>query len=63
MQLEMQELIAAIREQTAAINAMAKSNQQVIALLTDVVAAMVDEDVEMNTSFYLDGEPVNSNGS
>lgn len=63
MSLEVQELVAALREQTAAINALAQSNRQVIALLADVVAGMVDEDVEMNTSFYLDGEPVNRNGS
>jgi len=63
MQLEMQELIVAMREQTAAINALAQSNQQVIALLTDVVASMVDEEIDITGARYLDDELINSNGS
>ena len=59
MSSEMQELVKAMQAQTAAINRMTESNQQVIALLTEVVAGMIDDDggdvgLPLN---YLDGTP------
>lgn len=55
---EMRELIAAMQAQTKAINNLVESNQQVIALLTDVVSSMVDEgDGEPVSLNYLDGSP------
>lgn len=63
MQSEMQGLISAMRDQTTAINALVQSNQQVIALLTDVVASMIDESIDVTGDRYLDGESINHNGS
>lgn len=63
MQSENQALIEALKAQTAMIGELVKSNQQVIALLTDVVASMVDEGIEHSSAFYLDGSPVRANGS
>lgn len=58
MSSEMQELIAAMQAQTKAINNLVESNQQVIALLTDVVSSIVDEsDGEPISLNYLDGTP------
>ncbi len=58
MSSEMQELIAAMQAQTKAINNLVESNQQVIALLTDVVGSMIDEgDGEPLSLTYLDGTP------
>lgn len=58
MSLENQELIAALQAQTAMIGQLVVSNQQVIALLTDVVAGMVDEDgSDLLVPRYLDGSP------
>lgn len=62
MQSENQALIEALKAQTVMIGELVKSNQQVIALLTDVVASMVDEDIEHSAAFYLDGSPVRTNG-
>lgn len=60
MSLENQELVAALQAQTAAINGLVQSNQQVIALLTDVVAALdgnrEPEDAEQTE--YLDGSQI-----
>lgn len=58
MSLEMQELIKAMQAQTAAINRMVESNQQVVALLTEVVASMADDgDEQPLLATYLDGTP------
>lgn len=56
-------LIDALHAQTAAINGLAQSNQQVIALLTDVVAELHcsgggDGDDDASVRLYLDGSPV-----
>lgn len=58
-----QELIKAMQAQTAMIGELVKSNQQVIALLTEVVASMIDEDIEVSSVRYLDEESINRNGS
>jgi hypothetical protein len=41
--LELEQLVQAMQAQTAAISALVESNQQVIALLTDVVAYVADD--------------------
>lgn len=46
MSLELQELVGALRDQALAINQLVKSNQQVIALLTDVVASLQPEPMD-----------------
>lgn len=60
MSSENQELIKALHLQTQAINALVQSNQQVIALLTDVVGALIDDEavLEDNQPRFLDGSLV-----
>lgn len=57
MSSDLQELFKLMKLQTEAINNLAASNQQVIALLTDVVAGMADDeiDVDEESAVYLDG--------
>ena len=57
MSSEMQELVKAIKNQTAAINKLAESNQQVISLLTEVVGSMIEDGEELPPLNYLDGTP------
>lgn len=57
MSSEVQELAQAIKAQTVAISALVESNQRVIALLTDVVGSMIEEDEDLLPGSYLDGSP------
>ncbi len=57
MSSEIQELTKAIRAQTVAISALVESNQKIIALLTDVVGSMIEEDEDRLPGSYLDGSP------
>lgn len=60
MSSENQELIKALQLQTQAINVLVQSNQQVIALLSDVVGSLVeDEEVDIGQPRFLDGSLVN----
>lgn len=54
-------LVAAINAQTKAMSELVQSNQQVIALLTEVVASLPEEEGDYHSSshHYLDGSPVN----
>lgn len=57
MSSDLQELFKLMKLQTEAINNLAASNQQVIALLTDVVSGMADEEIDVHedSAVYLDG--------
>lgn len=59
MSPESKELIEALAAQTKAITTLVKSQQQVIALLTEVVASLTedDQDNDREPATFMDGTP------
>lgn len=52
-----QQLIVALQEQTQAINALAQSNRELVAVIADLLAEDVEQDPDAQPSTYMDGSP------
>lgn len=52
------QLIAALQEQTQAINALAQSNRELVAVISDLLAEGAEQDPDTEPTHYMDGSPM-----
>lgn len=54
---DLRQLVAAMQEQTQAINALAASNRELVAVIADLLAEEGEQDSDAEPSTYMDGSP------